>query len=131
MEKGTNRMNIVREIRASAIVPIRKQSVINAAMAKALKAYTDECERFKATDQGSSARKNTIGKACIHYRLAMPAMENYEGIHGYIACVAQGIALGIFTGRDGSQLLYAAQIAISVVNQQRKEDKQCGKTKAA
>lgn len=117
-------MNIVREIRASAIVPIRKQSVINAAMAKALKAYTSECEKFKATSRSQTDRKENIGKACIHYRLAMPAMESYESIHAYIACVAQGIALGIFTGRDGSQLLYAAQVAISVVNQQRKEGRQ-------
>ena len=106
-------MNIVREIRASAIVPIRKQSVINAAMAKALKAYTDQCEKFKATDRGPKDRTAALERACIYYRLAMPAMESYESIHAYIACVAQGIALGIFNGRDGSQLLYSSRLALA------------------
>lgn len=115
-------MNIVREIRASAIVPM-KQSTINAAMSKTLKAYTDICNKLAGKPYSSKDEKATISRAAVHYRLAMPSMETYEGIHAYIACVAQGIALGIFNGRDGSQLLYAAQVAISVVNQQRKEDK--------
>jgi hypothetical protein len=37
-----------------------------------------------------------------------------------IEAVAQGIAMGIFTGREGSQLLYAAQVALSAIMREKK-----------
>lgn len=43
----------------------------------------------------------------------MPRMESLSAIRAAIACIAQGIALEVFDGRDGSQLLYAAQVAMS------------------
>lgn len=59
--------------------------------------------------------------AAIAYRLAMPNMTCLEDIRAYIACVAQGIQLEVFNGRDGSQLLYAGQVALSLYRQKGKE----------
>lgn len=55
--------------------------------------------------------------AQVAYKLAMPKMDSLPTIRAAIACIAQGITLEVFDGRDGSQLLYAAQVAISVLNQ--------------
>ena len=51
----------------------------------------------------------------VAYKLAMPRMESLNAIRAAIACIAQGIALEVFDGRDGSQLLYAAQVAMSTL----------------
>ena len=51
--------------------------------------------------------------ASVAYKLAMPKMDTKPGIRAAIACIAQGIQLEVFDGRDGSQLLYAAQVALS------------------
>jgi hypothetical protein len=56
------------------------------------------------------------------YKLAMPSMDGLASIKAYIACVAQGIQFEVFGGRDGSQLLYAAQVALSLYSRE-KEDK--------
>ncbi len=55
--------------------------------------------------------------ASVAYKLAMPRMDSLPAIRAAIACIAQGITLEVFDGRDGSQLLYAAQVAISMLNQ--------------
>lgn len=54
--------------------------------------------------------------AAVAYKLAMPKMDSLPAIRAAIACIAQGITLEVFDGRDGSQLLYAAQVALSVLN---------------
>jgi hypothetical protein len=55
--------------------------------------------------------------AAVAYKLAMPKMDSLPTIRAAIACIAQGITLEVFDGRDGSQLLYAAQVALSVLKQ--------------
>lgn len=54
--------------------------------------------------------------ASVAYKLAMPKMDSLPAIRAAIACIAQGITLEVFDGRDGSQLLYAAQVALSVLH---------------
>jgi hypothetical protein len=44
-------------------------------------------------------------------------MDSLPTIRAYISAIAQGIQLEVFDGRDGSQLLYAAQVALSVLKQ--------------
>ena len=39
--------------------------------------------------------------ASVAYKLAMPRMESLNAIRAAIACIAQGIALEVFDGRDG------------------------------
>ena len=53
--------------------------------------------------------------ASVAYKLAMPRMDSLNAIRAAIACIAQCIALEVFDGRDGSQLLYAAQVAMSTL----------------
>lgn len=114
-------MNPLRTIHAVALSAPVKQSSIRQAMAKALKAYTDVGFKTFRDDFTPKEKAECMNRANIMYRLALPPLGSYEEIHAYIACIAQGVAMGIFSGRDGSQLLYAAQVALSVVQLQRKE----------
>lgn len=59
--------------------------------------------------------------ASVAYKLAMPKMDSLPAVKAVIACIAQGIALEVFDGRDGSQLLYAAQVALSILKSERKK----------
>lgn len=52
--------------------------------------------------------------AAVAYKLAMPQLDTLPAIRAAIACIAQGIALEVFDGRDASQLLYSAQVALSL-----------------
>jgi len=52
--------------------------------------------------------------AAVAYKLAMPKLDNLPAIKACIACIAQGVTLEVFTGRDASQLLYAAQVALTL-----------------
>jgi hypothetical protein len=52
--------------------------------------------------------------AAVAYKLAMPNMTTANAVKAAIACVAQGINLEVFDGREGSQLLYAAQVALTL-----------------
>lgn len=69
-----------------------------------------------AQEKGLSANK-ALRMASVAYKLAMPKMDSLPTIRAAISCIAQGITLEVFDGRDGSQLLYAAQVALSVLNQ--------------
>ena len=55
--------------------------------------------------------------ARVAYKLAMPEMDSLPAIKAAITCIAQGIRLEVFDGRDGSQLLYSAQVAMSLIKQ--------------
>lgn len=57
--------------------------------------------------------------AAIAYRCALPSLKPNQ-VQAYIACVAQGVSLDVFTGRQGSQLLYAAQVCASSVRNSNK-----------
>ncbi len=76
-------------------------------------------EADTARAEGASAADRRA-RAQTAYKLYMPAMEDRESIRAYIACVAHGITLGVFAGRDASQMLYAAQVALSLANAQPK-----------
>ena len=69
-----------------------------------------------AQTKGLTATK-ALRMASVAYKLAMPKMDSLPTIRAYVSCIAQGIQLEVFDGRDGSQLLYAAQVALSVLNQ--------------
>jgi hypothetical protein len=58
--------------------------------------------------------KSDAGRA-LSFKLALPGLDSHANIKSFIGHVAQGIALGIFTGREGSQLLYAAQVALGAL----------------
>ncbi|HXR39037.1 MAG TPA: hypothetical protein VN776_08090 [Terracidiphilus sp.] len=66
-----------------------------------------------AISKGQPAAK-AIRMAAVAYKLAMPRMDTLATIRAAISCIAQGITLEVFDGRDASQLLYAAQVALTV-----------------
>jgi hypothetical protein len=59
-------------------------------------------------------KAEAVRMAQVAYKLALPTMINKAAIRAAIACIAHGVALEVFSGRDGSQLLYAAQVALSL-----------------
>jgi hypothetical protein len=67
-----------------------------------------------AQERGLAAHK-AIRMAAVAYKLAMPKMDSLPAVRAAIACIAQGIQLEVFDGRDGSQLLYAAQVALATL----------------
>ena len=69
-----------------------------------------------ATANGATTAK-AVRTAAVAYKLAMPKMDSLPAIRASISCIAQGITMEVFDGRDGSQLLYAAQVALSVLRQ--------------
>ncbi len=68
-----------------------------------------------AQEKGLAAPK-ALRMAAVAYKLAMPKMDSLPAVRAAIACIAQGIQLEVFDGRDGSQLLYAAQVAMTVID---------------
>jgi hypothetical protein len=50
----------------------------------------------------------------------MPVLAGYENVRNFIACVAHGMLIGVFDESDGTKLLYAAQVALTIANQERK-----------
>lgn len=88
-----------------------KQSAIDAAMSHC----KDEWSRAFALAQKKGLPATKAQRmAAVAYKIAMPRMTNLASIKAAVACVAQGIQLEVFDGRDGSQMLYAAQVAISI-----------------
>ena len=79
--------------------------------------YDEEYKRI-----GSGAASHHKGQTA--FRITMPPLDGgTEAIKAYIGCIAAGITYQIFNGRDGSQLLYAAQVALSLAkvgNDERK-----------
>ena len=67
-----------------------------------------------AQSKGLPAAK-AMRMAAVAYKLAMPQIDSLPAIRASIAAIAQGIRLEVFDGRDGSQLLYAAQVALSML----------------
>ena len=83
---------------------------------KAANHCRDEWQRAYdlAKSKGLPAPK-ALRMASVAYKLAMPEMDTLPAIRAAITCIAQGIRLEVFDGRDGSQLLYAAQVALSML----------------
>lgn len=58
--------------------------------------------------------------AIMAYRLAMPPLDSVDQIKCYISCLVQGITYEVFDSRETGQLLYAAQVALSIERVQPK-----------
>lgn len=84
--------------------------------ARALARCRSEWESaYEAASAKGLPAQRALRMAAVAYKLAMPEMDSLASIKANISCVAQGITMEVFDGRDGSQLLYAAQVAMSVV----------------
>ena len=74
-----------------------------------------------AQEKGLPAPK-AVRMAAVAYKLAMPTLDSLPAIRAAISCIAQGINLEVYDGRDGSQLLYAAQVALTIHNQKGRKN---------
>jgi len=83
------------------------------AMARCKEAWS---QAFETAETKGHPKAKALRMAQVAYKLAMPAMDSLPGIRAAIACIAQGIQLEVFDGRDGSQLLYAAQVGLATIN---------------
>jgi hypothetical protein len=89
---------------------------------KAVELCRSEWQR--AYDLGVSKglpQQKTLRMACVAYKLAMPNLDTLPAIRAAISCIAQGIRLEVFDGRDGSQLLYAAQVALGLLKERKRK----------
>lgn len=75
------------------------------------RAYLDTLAAPETAESENACRTRAIDAAARAYRQAMPPLSGAENIRNFIACVAQGILLDVFTGSEPNQLLYAAQVA--------------------
>lgn len=57
------------------------------------------------------SKREALRMAAVAYKLQIPKMDTLASTKCAFACIAQGIALEVFEGAEGSQLLYAAQVA--------------------
>jgi hypothetical protein len=80
------------------------------AIARCLEAY--RCGYNSAAAKGQSHYfANQAG--ALAYRHVVPSTETFDDIQALIACVAKGVNLHIYEGRESTQLLYAAQVALA------------------
>lgn len=74
----------------------------------------------KAHQEGLDAVQKR-DRLVIQFKLYMPTLDDTPSIKGYIACVAQGIVFGVFTGKEASQMLYAGQVALTLLKESEKK----------
>jgi len=89
-----------------------------AAWKRAFNAYMENTNLgYPPSEIGAS---QSAGEA---YRNAMPLLVGYEGARDFIACTAYGILVGAIPKEESGQLLYAAQVALSIAQSQSRVPK--------
>jgi hypothetical protein len=76
----------------------------------------DVCDRMFAHATEKAIKEGKSDKLARHmgriaYCAAMPKLSGATNIRDFIACVTYAMALDILPGKEGTQLLYAAQVA--------------------
>jgi len=64
------------------------------------------------------------------YRAAMPTLSGEQNIRDFIACAAHGVLIEAIEGKQGTQLLYAAQVASGALGRIRNVAAQNARTAA-
>lgn len=90
--------------------PSAPLSITAAALERCMNAYRQGYAGAQAQGKSNFTSHDLAAAA---YRRAMPSTETVASIQALIACVAQGINLQIYEGRESTQLLYAAQVALA------------------
>ena len=85
-------------------------SIPAAALQRCLEAFR---RAYKAAAAKGDSDYFSHKAGAIAYRLAMPSTETLADIQALIACVTQGINYQVYDGRESTQLLYAAQVALA------------------
>lgn len=98
---------------APEAVPESTAAAIARCRAAWQRAFNDYVKKNAKRD--SWVKDNAAKPAAIAYRAAMPPLVGHQGIRDFIACAAFGILIEAIPRDRASQLLYAAQVALSVV----------------
>ncbi len=87
-------------------------SLENSAIARCFSEWQRVYKAEKAKGEHWVTAEKIAGRA---YRRAMPSLSGQENIRNFVACVAHGMLIGAVDGKDGTKLLYAAQVALSTL----------------
>jgi len=75
---------------------------------------------FKSCMEDHDNEYTAATQASEAFRNAMPLLDGYDGVRNFIACVAHGILIDAIPRDKGGQLLYAAQVAMAVIQRDQK-----------
>jgi len=104
-----------------------KSAPTNPAIARCCAAWQ---RRFNAEKEKGVGNIFAEGYAAASYRDAMPHLIDFEGIRDFIACTGHGMLIGAIPVEKGAKLLYAAQVAQSLLNRQPRPDRAAGRPKS-
>jgi hypothetical protein len=79
-----------------------------------LQAYAERMNK-KGRESRSVAIFRAERDAAVAFRSAMPQLADYSGIRDFIACIAYGVLIDAIPPERCTQLLYAAQVATSLL----------------
>ena len=100
-------------------IPSRYPAGTQAALRRCCAAWKRAFNAYMDKDPDDNGGELWAAKeAGIAYRNAMPLLVGYEGARDYIACAAHGILIGAIPKEDSGQVLYAAQVALSIAQSQ-------------
>jgi hypothetical protein len=101
-------------------------ALTNPAIARCCDAWRS---RYKAE---MSKRKDDVfaaHHADVSYRDAMPPLVDDESIRDFIVCAAHGMLIGAIEHKNGTQLLYAAQVALTAFRREPPQARSPGRPK--
>jgi len=101
-------------------------ALTNAAVARCWDAWM---KRYKAEMLKGEEDVFAAHEADASYRDAMPPLLDYESIRDFIACTAHGMLIDIIQHKNGTQLLYAAQVALAAIGHKPRRAKSPGRPK--
>jgi hypothetical protein len=100
-------------------IPSRYPAGTQAALRRCCAAWKRAFNAYMGKDPANNGGEFWAAKeAGIAYRNSMPLLVGYEGARDYIACAAHGILIGAIPKEDSGQVLYAAQVALSIAQSQ-------------
>ncbi len=111
---------LLAEIKASGDTPPETLRRLTAAELSNAEAAISNCTRAaerarKSGEESGLSTKEIRYRAVMAYKLAMPRMDTTDGCIEAIACAVNGLMADMLSGQDVSKLLYAAQVAQSLL----------------
>ena len=88
-----------------------------AAWQRAYNAYFER-DRSKPEIGNMFAEREAVEAYCKN----MPVLDGYQGVRDFIACAAHGIVIGAIPAERSGQLIYAAQVALSFLKQEKEQE---------
>lgn len=82
----------------------------NPALARCCKAWK---RAYRAEYLKTDSEWKASDKAAAEFRAALPPLTTLNDCRDFVACITFGILIRAIAEKDGSKLLYAAQIALS------------------